>query len=265
MIRSAVVVMVWLLLAQPANAQRLSREQVLDATLFPYKGPTFRGVDATTLTGKVMCGYQGWFNCEGDGAEQGWFHWTKGRGAPSAANIKVDLWPDVSELPKEDRFDTALRHADGSVAQVFSSYRRGTVLKHFDWMKQYGIDGVFVQRFASVVRSTRGLQHNNTVLLNCREGAHVNGRAYALMYDLSGLRRGQIDEVIEDFRLLRTRMKLGHDQAYLKHRGKPLVAVWGVGFSDGRDYTLDECRRLIAFMKDDKEAGGCSEMLGVRT
>ena len=100
MIRSAVVVMVWLLLAQPANAQRLSREQVLDATLFPYKGPTFRGVDATTLTGKVMCGYQGWFNCEGDGAEQGWSHWTKGRGAPSAANIKVDLWPDVSELPK---------------------------------------------------------------------------------------------------------------------------------------------------------------------
>jgi hypothetical protein len=29
---------------------------------------------ASTLTGKVMVGYQGWFNCEGDGAKLGWKH-----------------------------------------------------------------------------------------------------------------------------------------------------------------------------------------------
>lgn len=261
----------FLLVFSTAHAQRITREAVLDATLIPYRGPTWRGVDTSTLAGKVMAGYQGWFNCEGDGAEQGWVHWTKGRGAPGAGNVKVDLWPDVSELAKEDRFDTALRLADGSPAQVFSSYRRATVLKHFEWMKTYGLDGVFVQRFAVSVRSPHGLQHNNTVLLNCREGAHVNGRAYALMYDLTGLREGQMDDVIEDFRLLRTRMKLGDaqtDKAYLKHRGKPLVAVWGIGFSDGRSYTLAECRKLIEFIKNDKDAGGaggCSVMIGVPT
>ena len=28
-----------------------------------------------TLTGKIMCGYQGWFNCSGDGTTRGWVHW----------------------------------------------------------------------------------------------------------------------------------------------------------------------------------------------
>src|SRR6187401_1892064 len=73
-----------------------SRDEVLAETLQPYTGPAQRGVDTSTLTRKVMCGYQGWFNCEGDGAQRGWVHWTKGKGAPSPANIKVDLWPDVS-------------------------------------------------------------------------------------------------------------------------------------------------------------------------
>jgi hypothetical protein len=47
--------------------------------LAPYNGPTARGVDTSTLTGKVMVGYQGWFNCEGDGADLGWTHWAKNR------------------------------------------------------------------------------------------------------------------------------------------------------------------------------------------
>jgi hypothetical protein len=41
------------------------------------------------------------------------------------------------------------------------------------------------------------------------------------------------------------------------------VAVWGVGFSDRKGYTLGDCRRLIEFLKHDAEAGGCTVMLGV--
>ncbi|HEY2083852.1 MAG TPA: xylosidase/arabinosidase, partial [Verrucomicrobiae bacterium] len=69
--------------------------------------------------------------------------------------------------------------------------------------------------------------------------------------------------VINDWRALRKQMALANDPAYLNHRGKPVVAVWGIGFNDHRDYTLAECRRLIAFLKNDPEAGGCTVMLGV--
>jgi hypothetical protein len=103
------------------------------------------------------------------------------------------------------------------------------------------------------------LRHNNTVLANCREGANRFGRAYAVMYDLSGLGANRIQEVMDDWRALRTQMRVTEDSAYLRHRGRPLVAVWGVGFNDGRRYTLEECKRLVEFLKQD----GCSVMLGV--
>ena len=221
-------------LAQAADAPRLTREAVLDETLKPYTGPSVRGVDTSTLAGKVMCGYQGWFNVEGDGADRGWVHWIKHHGPLADGNAKFDFWPDVSELAPDERFASGFKHADGRVAEVFSSFKKPTVLRHFQWMRDYGIDGAFVQRFASGVHDPRFLRHNNVVLAHCREGANRNGRAYALMYDLSGLRPDRVGEVMEDWRLLRTRMRLGEDPAYLRHRGKLVVVLWGVGFNDGR-------------------------------
>jgi hypothetical protein len=259
---------------QPAQAFRFSAawkgsagfdvSEVRVASVAAYNGHVMKGVDTQTLLAKVMCGYQGWFGVPGDGSStRGWRHWTKGRGALADGNAKVDLWPDVSELSPEDRFATEFKMADGRPAEVFSSFKKTTVLKHFEWMQNYGIDGVFVQRFAVGLHNPPNLKQNNTVLANCREGANLNGRAYAVMYDLTGMPAGHIDDVMNDWRILRREMAMTEDAAYLKHRGKPLVAVWGIGFSDRRDYSLAECRRLIEFLKNDPEAGGCTVMLGV--
>ncbi len=81
------------------------------------------------------------------------------------------------------------------------------------------------------------------------------------MYDLSGLPAGHIDDVINDWRDLQSQMVITEDPAYLNHRGKPVVAIWGIGFNDGRAYTLAECRKLVEFFKND----GCAVMLGVPT
>jgi hypothetical protein len=230
--------------------------------LAPYTGPSVRGVDTSTLTGKVMAGYQGWFNCEGDGANLGWTHWAKKQSKLFAPdNVAVDLWPDVAEFATEELFPTGFQLANGKTASVFSSHNRATVLRHFRWMREYGLDGVFVQRFANGLKNAALRHHKDVVLASCREGANREGRAYAVMYDLSGLPAGGTARVIEDWRMLRAQMKMGDDAAYLRHHGKPLVAVWGVGFDDDRKYTLAECRTLIDFLKAD----GCSIMLGIPT
>ncbi|HTB85148.1 MAG TPA: glycoside hydrolase family 71/99-like protein [Candidatus Sulfotelmatobacter sp.] len=228
----------------------------------PYHGSVVKGVDATTLTGKVMCGYQGWFGTPDDGSlRNGWQHWTKHSGPMADGNAKVDLWPDVSELSADEKFPTGFKFADGRPAEVFSSYKKATVLRHFQWMETYGIDGVFVQRFAGRLQNQSVLDHDNTVLASCREGANLHGRTYAVMYDLSGLPAGHIDMVMDDWRALRKQMAITEDPAYLHHHGKPVVAVWGIGFNDRRAYTLAECRSLVEFLKQD----GCTVMVGVPT
>ena len=222
-------------------------------------------VDASTLTGKVMVGYQGWFNAEGDGAKRGYNHWTRGYVRPAAGKVRVDMWPDLTEFPAAERFPTDLVHADGRPAEVFSSYLRPTVVRHFSWMQEHHIDGAFLQRFINSLSRGTSLSANNAVLENVRAGSRQHGRVYALMYDLSGLAPGKADLLIEDWKKLLRDTALTSDPTYLRHHGKPLLALWGCGFKDDDKPrpTLADWRKILTFLKDDKESGGLAIMLGV--
>ncbi|MNX42691.1 hypothetical protein D3C86_731160 [compost metagenome] len=88
------------------------------------------------------------------------------------------------------------------------------------------------------------------------------------MYDLSGMRDGDEQVVINDFKDLVDSMKLtnrGNNQSYLYHNGKPLVTLWGVGFNDNRKYSLKNVQRIMDFLQKDPVYGGCSILLGVPT
>jgi hypothetical protein len=219
-----------------------------------------------TYDGRVMCGYQGWFRAPDDGAAEGWGHYAA-KGKFDAEHVHVDFWPDVSEYEKT--YETALANRDGTPARVFSSRDASTVDLHFKWMEQYGIDGVFVQRFFGGLRTEQGRRRSRVVLEHALAASRKHGRALAVMYDLSGLRSHGEDcsAVIADWKELVDQLKItsqGTDQTYLYHRGKPLVAIWGLGFPD-RPYDLRDVGidRLIDFLKNDPTYGGCSVMLGV--
>ena len=217
-----------------------------------------------TYAGRVMCGYQGWFRAEGDGAERGWVHY--GRGDFDPNNCSVELWPDVSEYPKT--YPTGFKSSDGLAARVFSSWDESTVDLHFKWMQEYGIDGVFMQRFFDVTRTEKSRANGRVILGHALKASQKHERAIAVMYDLSGLKLGEdCSSLIQDWKELVDELKLtsqGTNQTYLYHRGKPLVAIWGVGFPD-RPYNIHDIglEKLIEFLKNDPQYGGCSVMLGV--
>jgi len=211
-----------------------------------------------TLTGKILSGYQGWFFAPGDGVSDRWVHF-----GDTPGEVGFDMWPDMSECTAAERFATHFRHKDGSTACLYSANNEATVLRHFRWMREYGLDGVFLQRFVNGTRNTDGRMRLDGVLRNVRKGAAEHGRVYGLMYDLSGMRPGEAGVLIDDWKHLVDKTNLTRDDRYVRHNGKPVVPVWGPGFTDGRDPLLGDSLAMIEFLKHDPLYGGNAVMLGV--
>ena len=189
-------------------------------------------VDATTLDRKMLFGYQGWFLCPGDGSPVNeWTHWF--HGAPTAANLAIDQWPDTSELGADELFATGLAYADGSAARLFSSYDARTVARHFTWMKQAGIDGVALQRFLSDVQDPRFFAARNQVARNVQAGAEAEGRVFAIEYDVTGVDEARlVDWLKSDWKHMVDTLKVTASPRYLTDGGKPVLYLWGLGFTD---------------------------------
>ena len=164
----------WLRVPPAFNTDLTGDQQVnfTDYSILASDWKTSDGPYRSTLNGTIMCGYQGWFNAPGDGANRGWVHWGKS-GKFEPGYCSVDFWPDMTEYEGDEKFATGFQYADGGTAHVFSSYNEKTVLRHFSWMKEYGIDGVFLQRFATeTTPGSNARNHRDKVMLHCRKGGN---------------------------------------------------------------------------------------------
>lgn len=105
--------------------------------------------NALSLKNKIMCGYQGWFTTNNDGGNNGWTHYKMKSSANfSATNCVFDFWPDTTDFSKVYPVPEFENKYSLPSARDYS-----TVKTHFDWMKQNDIDGIFLQRFGSDIKS----------------------------------------------------------------------------------------------------------------
>lgn len=189
-------------------------------------------VNPKTLDGKVLFGYQGWFNCEGDGApENNWRSWA--RGAPSPETLTIDMYPDLRELDPADLCAVPGFTIAGRPAYLYSAWNPKVVSTHFRWMKEYGLDGILAQRFVSAIPRRRA--SGDVLLKNIMAAAKAHGRVFAIEYDVTGSPPDSYLEALQqDWKYLIDELKITSHPNYLHHNGKPVLAIWGQGLQEER-------------------------------
>jgi hypothetical protein len=216
--------------------------------------PNSYEVDPSTLDKKVMFGYQGWFACEGDGSDYGWNHWFR-NGGSTRSDLRVEMWPDLTEYSKELLYDTQIDMPNGDVAQLYSPYNQETVDLHFKWMQDYELDGVFLQRFINnIIKGGIRRTFRNEVTKNVMNSAETYGRTWAMMYDVSGVnsKSDLVNGIKRDWEYLVDELKITQSPNYLHHNGKPVMAIWGLGVHN-RPGTAEDAMELIHYFKEGAE------------
>ncbi len=237
----------------------------------PDFSPHQKGEPFDSYRGLVMAGYQGWFCAPGGNCSHSkhknteWYHYRESEMfAPGVRRNSIDMWPDMREYEVKYTPGNFIL-PNGQKAQVYSNYDKSTVLLHFKWMKEYGIDGAFVQRFVGeVIDNLDGKDHFDTVLRHAMEASNTHQRAICVMYDLGGFTPERLGKTLADAQAIMNAYQLKDrtkQKFYLYQNGKPLITLWGVGFNDGRPFSLTDVESLVGGLKK----LGYSIMLGVPT
>ena len=241
------------MLSKILNKQKILLPLFILFGAFPMQ-PRAKTVDATTLNNKVMAGYQGWFRVPSDPMGNAkWAHTfnsprtgagrngqnqpqTKPPDSPTDPTLLAfDTWPDMSEFsPSEKYVVPGYTYPNGQPAELFSALNYQTELRHFQWMKQYGIDGVWLSEFCGHFKG--GTQASDTtfryrVMLNVKKAAAATGRTWAFMWDMSSFNQRTTKE--EVYTIIVDQWKkmvdngITSDPRYLHHNGKPVLLIWG--------------------------------------
>lgn len=231
------------------GGREMTARRVLLTLLFAGWGLCAQTPDPSTIDGKVLLGYQGWFTCPEDGTGK-WTHWS--RGVPTPDTLTVDMYPDLSEFEADELCAVPQMTIGARPAYLFSSRNAKTVRRHFEWMKKHGLDGVLVQRFVGEI--ARKQAEGDAVLRHIMAAALESGRTFAIEYDISGGNPASFAQIIqEDWIYLVDVLQITGHPNYQRHNGKPVLSIWGMGLNDANHPPVDAvaAREIIAWFKSE--------------
>ncbi len=197
-------------------------------------------VDNSSYTGKAMFGYQGWFGHPDDASPRpNYWHWGI-LDVLGVGPLQVEMYPDLREFCEDETYPTAYSFANGNTAPVFSSGNKQTVLRHMKWVRDYDIDGVFLQRFISEYGDPVVMAFRDSVTTSVMAGCETYGRVFSIMYDGVG---DAVEDIKADWMHLVDDLGIVDSDRYLHHENRPLVSLWGFTFYNNA--TVGQLNELI--------------------
>ena len=132
-----------------------------------------------------------------------------------------------AEYAAGERFTVpGFTYPDGRPAELYSADNARTVLRHFEWMREYGIDGAWLQHFLVDLPGGRDAVRYPSrlrVLNYVRAAATQTGRAWALSYDIAGMPTDRIFDVLTNDWKAMVDAGVTSDGRYLHQNRKPVV------------------------------------------
>lgn len=176
----------------------------------------------------TFAGYQAWFSTPKNRSMPHWGHWFGGQ--PTFEKAFFDLFPYVNEYPEDSLVKTELApFARGGTPMLYDASHPGVIETHVKWVKEYGLDGLALQRFLGEGERS----HRNNVIKNLSDSSNKFHTYYYLMYDIH---INQANEVKTDFET--SILKIINpfmDISYAKENNKPVICLWGPGFNHRAD------------------------------
>jgi len=203
---------------------------------FLFASDARKDVDITSLKGLWLTGYQAWARTPNDGTDSKWQHYFVTYHTGQRVWV-VDGLPDTSEFKDEDKeIVENLFDGDGLPVALVSGANPNVIDTHFKWMRDYDIDGVWLQRF---LMSSPGLQGEksfpvrNKIMDEVVKASKKYGRGWAINFDLVDVPAEiLVDEIKKEWKRM---VDLGYttlDNRYIHHNGLPVVHLWSVTYPD---------------------------------
>ena len=223
-----------------AYVSRFETKIITASDLAEQDPPAFaEETEANNVLGAGVFGYQMWFTATA--SQVGWVHWGGGEypnPAPGNGNLSFDVYPHVQDYLDNGAtlYKTNLGElGDGSQSMLFSSKDYKIAETHFQWMEEYELDCMAIQRFG-FGDGGKKIEDEKNHLLTVRELAEKYNKSFYVMYDVSGQGGHDSDTFYErmtnDWVLNIEQTGVVSSTAYAHAKGKPVVCIWGITGSE---------------------------------
>lgn len=220
--------------------------------------PSLPNAPGSEFKGKSFAGYQLWHQAGPN--PQDWSHWAYGMlPAAGRGNHNTEMFPNLADYqnnPNVTLYNTNFANlGNGSPAKLYNSTDKGVIDVQMNLLQQSGFDGVAIQRNAPVGRDMK-YTSTDDYYVSIKNACEASGRLFYVMYCMPDVNNGAsqsadlVDGIKRDWVYQMEQIySLTSSPAYATVNGKPVVEIWGLGYST---ITVDKTQalQLAQFFKD---------------